>query len=98
MWGPRDQFQFAWREISGNFAVTATMRFLGEGLAHRKAGIMVRQSLDAGAAYGDVVIHGDGMPGLQWRSRSGEETNTFDFPIRGPGTFTVRLVRSGIRI
>jgi regulation of enolase protein 1 (concanavalin A-like superfamily) len=98
MWGVRDEFHFAWREMRGDFAVTATMRFLGEGLAHRKAGIMVRQSLDADAAYGDVVMHGDGMPGLQWRSRQGEETSTFDFPIQGPGTFRVKLVRAGIRI
>jgi len=98
IWGPRDEFQFARREMSGNFTVTATMRFIGEGLAHRKAGIMVRQSLEAGAAYGDVVIHGDGMPGLQWRSRQGEETNTFDFPVQGAGTFTLKLVRTGVKI
>jgi hypothetical protein len=35
---------------------------------------MVRQSLDNDAAYADVVIHGNGMPGLQWRSKQGEDT------------------------
>jgi regulation of enolase protein 1 (concanavalin A-like superfamily) len=38
------------------------------------------------------------MPGLQWRSRQGEDTNAFDLPFDGPGTFKVRLVRTGVRI
>lgn len=98
IWAKQDQFQYVWREIAGNFTVTATMRFLGHGNEHRKAGIMVRQSLDADATYVDVVIHGSGMPGLQWRSKQGEDTNTFDLPFDGPGTFKVKLVRTGVRI
>ncbi len=98
IWGKQDQFQYVWREMAGNFAVNATLRFVGEGVEHRKAGIMVRQSLDADAAYADVVIHGNGMPGLQWRRRKGDDTNTFDPPIEGPGTFRIKLVRTGVRI
>jgi len=98
IWAGQDQFQYIWREMPGNFTVTATLRFLGQGNEHRKAGIMVRQSLEADATYADVVIHGNGMPGLQWRSKQGENTNTFDFPIDGPGTFKVKLVRTGVRI
>ena len=98
MWAKQDQFQYVWREISGNFTVTATLRFLGEGNEHRKAGIMVRQSPDTDATYADVVIHGNGMPALQWRSKQGEDTNTFDLPFDGPGTFNIKLVRTGVRI
>jgi hypothetical protein len=98
MWARDDQFQYAWREMPGNFTATATFRFLGEGAPHRKAGIVVRQSLDADATYADAVVHGDGMPALQWRSRKGENTNTFNLPFDGPGTFTVKLVRSGVRL
>ncbi len=99
IWGKQDQFQYVWREITGNFTVLATMRFLGEGAEHRKAGIMVRQSIDPDATYADVLIHGSGMPGLQWRSKPGENTNTFDLPIDGPGgTFKVKLVRAGVKI
>ena len=98
MWAKEDQFQYVWREMTGNFTVTATLRFLGQGADHRKAGIMVRQSLDTDATYADVVVHGNGMGALQWRSRKGEDTNTFDLPFEGPGTFTVKLVRTGVRI
>ena len=98
IWARQDQFQYVWREIGGNFTVTATLRFLGKGADHRKAGIMVRQSLDTDATYADVVIHGNGMPGLQWRSKQGEDTNAFDLPFDSPGTFKLKLVRTGVRI
>ncbi|MEO8368394.1 MAG: hypothetical protein ABI806_04275 [Candidatus Solibacter sp.] len=98
MWAKQDQFQYVWREMQGNFAVSATVRFVGTGADHRKAGIVVRQSLDADATYADVVMHGNGMPGLQWRSRQGEDTNTFDPPFEGPGTFKIKLVRNGVKV
>lgn len=98
MWAKQDQFQFVWKEMTGNFTVNATMRFLGTGAEHRKAGIMVRQSLDTDAAYADVVMHGNGEPALQWRSRKGEDTNTFDLPIMGPGTYRMRFVRNGVKM
>ncbi len=98
IWGKEDQFQYVWREMPGNFTVTATMQFLGQGEEHRKAGVMVRQSLDADSAYGDFLIHGSGMPGLQWRGAKGEDTNTFDLPFDGPGKFRLKLVRSGVGI
>jgi len=98
IWAKQDQFQYVWREITGNFSVTATIRFLGKGNDHRKAGIMVRQSLDTDATYADVIIHGNGMPALQWRSKQGEDTNAFDLPFDGPATFKVKLVRTGVRI
>jgi hypothetical protein len=84
--------------MTGNFTISATMHFLGEGAEHRKAGIMVRQSSDPDAAYADVLIHGSGMPALQWRSKQDDITNTFDLPIDGPGTFKIKLVRAGVKI
>jgi regulation of enolase protein 1 (concanavalin A-like superfamily) len=98
IWAKQDQFHFVWKEMTGNFTVTAKLRFLGQGADHRKAGIMVRQALDTDAVYGDIVIHGNGMPGLQWRSKPGEDTNTFDLPFDSPGTFNLKLVRTGVRI
>jgi TolB protein len=98
IWARQDQFQYVWREMPGNFAVTATLQFLGQGDQHRKAGIMIRQSLDTDSPYADIVIHGNGMPGLQWRSTKDEDTNTFDLPFDGPGKFKLKLIRNGVRI
>ncbi len=98
IWGKQDQFQYVWREMTGNFAVSATLQFLGEGAEHRKAGVMLRQSLDEDSAYGDFVIHGSGMPGVQWRSAKGDTTNAFDLPYDGPGKFRLKVVRNGVGI
>lgn len=98
IWGKQDQFQYVWKEMTGNFSVTATMHFLGTGADHRKAGIMVRQSDDTDAAYADVLMHGNGMPALQWRSKAGEDTNTFDLPVQTPGTFRLKMVRNGVKM
>src|SRR3954447_20274450 len=51
IWGKADQFHYVWREISGNFALTATAQFLTDGIAHRKAVLMLRKSLDADSPF-----------------------------------------------
>ena len=38
------------------------------------------------------------MPGLQWRSNKGEDTNKFDLPFDGPGKFQLKPVRQGVGI
>jgi len=95
MWAKEDQFQYVWREMSGDVSVTATMQFLGEGVAHRKAGIMLRKTLDTDSPYVDIVIHGNGMPGIQWRTTKGDITNGVDFPFDSPGKYKLKLVRQG---
>ena len=98
IWGKSDQFQYVWRQMPGNFTITTTVQFTGEGSPHRKAGIMVRQSQDPNATFASVMIHGNGMPALQWRSKPGEDVNTFDLPFDSPGTFQIRLVRTGVKM
>ena len=98
IWGKADQFHYLWREISGDFAVTANVKFLTDGIDHRKASIMLRQSPDADSPFIHLVIHGNGMPGVQFRSTKGADTNTVDLPIEGPGTFQLKLVRQGSTI
>ena len=98
IWGKADQFHYVWREISGNFAVTATAKFLTDGIGHRKAVIMLRKSLDADSPFIHLAIHGDGTPSVQFRNTKADNTNTVDFPIEGPGTWKLKLVRQGTAI
>lgn len=98
IWGRADQFHYVWREISGDVAVTATARFLTGGIAHRKAVIMLRKSLDADSPFVHLAIHGDGLPAVQFRSVKGDTTHTVNFPVEGPGTWTLKLVRQGTTV
>ena len=98
IWGKADQFHYLWREMSGNFAVTATVKFLTEGIAHRKAVIMLRKSLDTDSPFVHLAIHGDGTPAVQFRNTKADNTNTVDFPVEGPGIWKLKLVRQGTAI
>ena len=95
MWAKEDQFQYVWKEMSGNFEFKATLQFLGEGAQHRKAGIILRKTLDTDSPYADLIIHGNGMPGVQWRAAKGNMTEGFDFAFDSPGIFELQLVRRG---
>jgi len=95
IWGKSDQFHYVWREMSGNFAVSATTQFLTEGVGHRKAVLMLRKNLDPDSPFLQLAIHGDGTPAVQFRSTKADNTNTVDFPVQGPGTWKLKLIRQG---
>jgi TolB protein len=98
IWAKADQFHYVWREISGDFAVTATTKFLTEGIGHRKAVIMLRKTLDMDSPFVQLAIHGDGTPAVQFRNTKADNTNTVDFPMEGPGTWNLKLVRKGVAV
>jgi TolB protein len=94
IWDKEDAFYFAWRKVSGDLAMTTHIDFVGQGKnAHRKAGWMVRQGLDADAPYAGVSIHGDGLITLHYRKEKGGITQDVRTPVKGPAT--VRLERHG---
>jgi hypothetical protein len=95
IWAKADEFHYVWREMSGNFAVSATAKFLTEGIGHRKAAIMLRKNLDTDSPFVHLAIHGDGTPAVQFRNTKADNTNTVDFPVEGPGTWKLKLVRQG---
>ena len=94
MWGTNDAFHFIWQKSSGDFMLTADVRIVGvTGIGHRKACLLVRQSLAADSAYADVALHGDGLAALQWRDEPGALTHTIHSEISGP--VRLRLERRG---
>jgi Tol biopolymer transport system component len=97
MWGPRDEFHFVWKRLSGSFIVQARVELLGTGVdAHRKLGVMVRSTLDADSPYADAVVHGDGLTSLQFRRAKGGETE--EMRSATTGADVVQLERQGDRV
>jgi TolB protein len=85
MWFKTDAFQFAWKKMSGDVGVSADISFIGTGgNAHRKAVLMIRQSLDADSVYADIARHGNGMTALQFRTEKGGLTTEVQSPNWGP--------------
>ena len=85
MWQARDAFHFAWTKASGDLALAADAAFVGAGVdPHRKACLLIRQSLDADSAYVDVALHGDGLTSLQFRATRGDLTHEVQANVVGP--------------
>jgi len=94
MWAGSDAFHFVWKKVSGDVAITADVEFIGQGaVAHRKAAVIIRQSLDADSAYADVALHGDGLTSLQYRPTAGAPTQEVRSELKGPKR--LRLERRG---
>lgn len=97
MWGEKDAFHFVWKEIDGDFSLSSTIAFEGEGVnTHRKIGIQIRESLDANSRYADIAVHGDGLTSLQYRMTKGGATEELVSVNRAPNQ--VQLKRQGDRI
>ena len=94
MWATKDEFQFAYRKLTGNFIVRANVKFLGQGVEpHRKLGWIVRSSLEPDATYADVAVHGNGLTSLQYRSVKGGPT--FQLPSMISAPDVIQLERIG---
>lgn len=94
LWFGIDDFHFVWKKMSGDVALSADIDFVGAtGNAHRKAVLMVRQSLDPHAVYADVAVHGDGLTSLQYRDATG--TDTHEIETYGKGPHRVRIEKRG---
>lgn len=76
MWAKADSFYYVWKKIEGDIALSADIAFVGQSKEpHRKACLIIRQTLDADSIYADVVLHGDGLTSLQFRTNVGDVTH-----------------------
>ena len=85
MWGERDEFHYAYKEIKGDFILRARISFVGEGVdPHRKIGWSIRPTLRGNDQHVSAEVHGDGLTSLQFRKSSGGITeqiaSTDSFP------------------
>ena len=85
MWFAADAFQFVWKKVSRDVSLVADVNFLGQGKnPHRKAVLMVRQTLDGDSAYADVALHGEGLTSLQYRDEKGATTHEIQANLSAP--------------
>lgn len=96
VWGTRDAFHYVWKRVTGDVSIAAEVDFATKGgNPHKKAMLMIRQSLDAGAAYADAAIHADGLTSLQARDTFEGTTQEVQANVKGPRR--VKLVKRGDR-
>lgn len=94
LWFGIDDFHYVWKKMSGDVALSADIDFVGDkGDPHRKAVLMIRQSLDPHSTYVDVARHGDGLTSLQYRDTTGADTHEIE--TYGKGPHRVRIEKRG---
>jgi hypothetical protein len=91
MWFAADDFHFVWKKFSSpDVTLTADISILGNGGdGHRKAVLMIRQSLDGDSAYVDAALHGDGLTSLQFRDARGAITREIESNVSGPSKLRI---------
>jgi len=94
IWGAADALQFVWKKVSGDVSITADVTFTTTGGdPHKKAVLMIRQSLDADAAYADAAVHVSGLTSLQAREEKGAATHEVQSNVSAPRR--VRITKIG---
>jgi TolB protein len=92
MWLAKDAFQFVWKKISGDVSIAADIRFPHPGgNPHRKAALLLRQSLDADAVYADAALHGAGLTALQYRREKSDVTGSIELNFNSIADAPTRL-------
>jgi hypothetical protein len=96
MWADSDAFYFVWKKVTGDVTLAADIAWVGSSAAeHRKAVLIVRQSLDPGSPYADAVSHGNGLTSLQFRGAPKEQTYQVVAAEDGPSR--LGIVKKGSR-
>ncbi|MGB2603924.1 MAG: hypothetical protein WBC78_10025 [Candidatus Sulfotelmatobacter sp.] len=94
MWAGSDAFHMVWKKVTGDVSLAADVSFLGKGgNEHRKAVLIIRQSLDSDSAYADVALDGNELTSLQYRDEKGGATHEIQTNVSGPKR--LRLERRG---
>jgi hypothetical protein len=94
MWFASDAFHFTWKKVAGDAQLSANIAFEEQGgNAHRKAVLMIRESLDPDSAYVDLALHGNGLTSLQYRDAKGAMTHEVQSNISAPAR--LRLEKRG---
>ena len=100
IWGQADAFRYAYQSISGDCQLTVHVTDIGGPSTNdwRKAGVMIRETLDANSPHAFMCLTpvGGGGKALQWRPTTGADSQSYhDIPPVVSPPVCVRLVRTG---
>ncbi len=56
IWGTADQFRFAWKRLTGDGSIFARVERIDNTNAWAKAGVMIRDTLDAGSRFAYAIM------------------------------------------
>jgi len=95
IWNNADQFRFVYKSLSGNGSITAKVDSLTRSDPWSKAGVMIRESLDAASKHVSTVVTPDNSCSQQYRTNTGGASASTDWTgaaVRAP--YWVRVTRT----
>ena len=99
VWGTADELHFTYRPMSGDFDITARVSSVQNVNAWTKAGVMIREHLDAGARHVSLFATPTAFKGVAFQRRltaNGMSTHT-PGPAQAPPAW-LKLTRTGDRV
>ena len=97
IWGNADQFQYVYQPIQGDTEIIARVASLQVTHAGAKAGVMIRESMNAGARHASMFATGGNGWSFQYRDVS-DGMSFVSAGSAGAAPGWVRLVRAGDRL
>ncbi|WP_248516266.1 glycosyl hydrolase [Salinarchaeum laminariae] len=94
IWGSADAFHYVYQEVSGDVTVTANVTSIENTHGWAKAGVMVRETLDAGSVHGMASVTPSNGTAFQRRTSTGGSSAT-TAGADSSGAYWVRIERSG---
>lgn len=93
IWGTADAFRYVYQTTTGDVEITARVNSLTNTNEWAKAGVMIRQSLNANAVHATAVVTPINGTGLQRRTNAGGESE--HTASTGAAPVWLRLKRTG---
>jgi hypothetical protein len=95
IWNQSDGFQYAYQPVSGDGSIVARVAAMDNTAYYAKAGVMIRESLDANSRHALVALTpaGGGVQFLRRTATGGNSVTTDHTGVSAP--YWVRLDRSG---
>jgi regulation of enolase protein 1 (concanavalin A-like superfamily) len=93
VWGTADAFHFAYGTMHGDGQIVARIKSVDGTAAWTKAGVMLRGSLDPGAAHAFMLV--SRAKGVAFQRRLRRDALTVHTGVAGAAPLWVRLVREG---
>lgn len=94
VWDTRDEFHFMYQRLAGDFDLQTKVDTLAAAHWWAKAGVMVRNSLEADAAHGFVLVSAGSGTAFQRRRTTGGASVHSDGPFAG-APYWVKVTRRG---
>ena len=94
IWGATDAFNFAYQPLNGNGTIVARVASLTDTSGWAKAGVMIRENLDANARHAMVVVTPNNGVAFQYRAATGDDTSHLSGQAV-PAPYWVKLARVG---